>query len=61
MTLHLPGEQLSILANVTSCTKDGKTFAIVAQPFALAGPAKEAWQRLLQSTRGKTQPLARVG
>lgn len=52
LTLHIPPDSVTLLANVTSCDalEDGR-FLIVARPFALDGAEKSIWLRLLARTR----------
>jgi HD-like signal output (HDOD) protein len=52
LQLHLEREALDMLANIASCERqpDG-SYLITARPFALGGPIKAAWLKLLDGTR----------
>jgi len=52
LQLHIEREAIDMLANIASCERqpDGE-YLIAARPFALAGPIKSAWLKLLESTR----------
>jgi HD-like signal output (HDOD) protein len=51
LTLRCPPDTIMMLAHVKSCAATAGGFLVTAQPFGLAGPDKEAWNRLIERTR----------
>jgi hypothetical protein len=52
LQLHVGKETIDMLANSASCERQPSgEFLIAARPFALAGPIKAAWMKLLETTR----------
>jgi HD-like signal output (HDOD) protein len=52
LQLHIEKEAVDMLANIASCERQPTgEYQIAARPFALAGPIKAAWLKLLDSTR----------